>query len=186
MMDNIDGGTEIERIRSSITDELREWAHGFTDLYVSNERQLLAIADRIDEHADKNALSEYMRGYNTGFDAASAEVESADELRERMEREYIKMPVDADGKVIHVEDEVELLDGSKRFKAEWLEWDGEDWVVHETIGYGAYHEPSSLRHVKPDSWERIIQDAVKLGYADYPTTCYEAELVQRCKRLAGE
>ena len=175
-----------------ITEELRDWMGASThntigtELIMGSYNKLLAIADRIDEWNKADVRCEYTRGYTAGFDAASAEVESADELRERMEREYIKMPVDADGKVIHVEDEVELLDGSKRFKAEWLEWDGEDWVVHETIGYGAYHEPSSLRHVKPDSWERIIQDAVKLGYADYPTTFYEAELVERCKRLAGE
>ena len=197
MMDNIDGGTEIERIRSSITDELRGYVQDWRDTPSLMDdlnsgdidgifEDFIRIADRIDEQAEADMCCEYTRGYTAGFDAASAEVESADELRERMEREYIKMPVDADGKVIHVEDEVELLDGSKRFKAEWLEWDGEDWVVHETIGYGAYHEPSSLRHVKPDSWERIIQDAVKLGYADYPTTCYEAILVERCKKLAGE
>ena len=32
----------------SITDELRDWAHGFTEPYKRNEQQLLAIADRID------------------------------------------------------------------------------------------------------------------------------------------
>ena len=46
-MDNIDGGTEIERIRSSITDELREYANGWRDR--SCYERLLAIADRIDE-----------------------------------------------------------------------------------------------------------------------------------------
>lgn len=173
----------------SITDELRNYAKGYKnshDAWSGIGDELDSIADRIDEQREKDALGEYTRGYNAGFNAASDGCEDADKLRERIEREYIKAPVDVDGKVIQVEDEVELLDGSKRFKAEWLEWDGEDWVVHETIGYGAYHEPSSLRHVKPDSWEQIIQDAVKLGYADYPTTYQEAELVERCKRLAGE
>ena len=188
----------------SITDELRDYVKAKCQNVTGNSRcsgmkKILAIADRIDEQREKDALGEYTRGYTAGFDAASAEVESADELRERMEREYIKMPVDADGKVIHVEDEVELLDGSKRFKAEWLEWDGEDWVVHETIGYGAYHEPSSLRHVKPDSWERIIEDALSECGWEQPKE-YEidfedskeqrdrfvAELVERCKKLAGE
>ena len=183
----------------SITDELREWAHGFTGPYKSNERQLLAIADRIDEWNKADVCCEYTRGYTAGFSEASDGCEAADELRERMEREYIKMPVDADGEVIHVEDEVELLNGSKRFKAEWFEWDGEDWVVHETIGYGAYHEPSSLRHVKTDSWERIIEDAIsesgwvqpkehEIDFEDSKETRdrFMAELVERCRRLAGE
>lgn len=36
-----------------ITDELREWAHGFNGPWKSNEVALLAIADRIDEQHRK-------------------------------------------------------------------------------------------------------------------------------------
>lgn len=176
----------------SITDELREWIRARGMMAKETFEQLTAIANRIDEQAEADMCCEYTRGYTAGFSEASDGCEAADELRERIEREYIKMPVDADGKVIHVEDEVELLDGSKRFNAEWLEWDGEDWVVHETIGYGAYHEPSSLRHVKTDSWERIIRDATDVAWlcedvldeSDYELR--RAGLVERCKKLAGE
>lgn len=147
-----------------ITDELREF---------------------IDSHLYLGAVA--LAGWKDGAHAI------ADRIDERIEREYVKLPVDADGKVIHVEDEVELLDGSNRFKAEWLEWDGEDWAVHETIGYGAYHEPSSLRHVQPDSWESIIGDARTCLMSDYKTEAMSTmrwkseldELVERCKRLAG-
>lgn len=37
----------------SITDELREWAHGFNGPWKRNEVALLAIADRIDEQHRK-------------------------------------------------------------------------------------------------------------------------------------
>ena len=52
MMDNIDGGTEIERIRSSITDELREWVVNHrAELNMGQLRPAMIdeIADRIDE-----------------------------------------------------------------------------------------------------------------------------------------
>lgn len=176
----------------SITSELREWwLHKFPVMDEKLHNDFTAIADSIDEWNKADVRCEYTRGYTAGFDAASAEVESADELRERIEREYVKMPVDADGKVIHVEDEVELLDGSKRFKVEWLEWDGEGWAVHETEWYGAWHDPSSLRHVQPDSWERIIEDAANYAIENIGKwRCKDVialnELIERCRRLAGE
>ena len=88
-MDNIDGGTEIERIEgssrfeqgSSITDELRriaaktECANGRCEKLYRGD--LDHIADRIDE---------------------------------RMEREYVKLPVDADGVPIRVGD---VMEGEK-------------------------------------------------------------------------
>ena len=171
----------------SITNELREWIERYT---ISGERyrELIAIVDRIDAQAEKESEAAWRRGYERGED--DAKFEDLDELRKEVQADWIPLPVDADGKVIHVEDEVELLDGSNRFKAEWLEWDGEDWAVHETIGYGAYHEPSSLRHVKPDSYERIIQDALTIGWQngnwnEVASAEIHDRLVDRCRRLTG-
>ena len=180
----------------SITDELRRWVgiyeHEVDYMLTSRQAtQLLEIADRIDVQAEKESEAAWRRGYERGED--EAKFEDLDELRKEVQADWIPLPVDADGKVIHVEDEVELLDGSSRFKAEWLEWDGEDWAVHETIGYGAYHEPSSLRHVQPDTWERIIEDTRVCLLSDYktevtPTMRWKSDiesLVERCRRLAG-
>ena len=166
----------------SITDELREYANGWSETRRGCYKRLIAIADRIDEWNKADVRCEYTRGYTAGFDAASGEVETADELRERMEREYIKAPVDADGVPIRVGDYVEtLIEAFKgqRGRVEYLALTEDGWEVDGEA-------PSTVRHIKPDSWERIIKDAVKLGYADYPTTSYEAELVGRCRRLAGE
>ena len=135
----------------SITDELREciataiwqYENDVKTAYIPKDK-LLAIADRIDAEHEKAVTAAHSNGI-TKYGSMVA-------------REYVKLPVDADGKVIHVEDEVELLDGSNRFKAEWLEWDGEDWAVHETIGYGAYHEPSSLRHSHKPTVEDVLRE----------------------------
>lgn len=173
----------------SITDKLRSWGKGkfadglFNDVY----EELLPIADRIDE-AHKKAV---MGAMNDALYYANDE--------NMAELGWLRLPKDADGKVIHVEDEVELLDGSERFNAEWLEWDGEGWAVHSTEGYGAWHMPNHLRHIEPDSWERIIEDAIsecgweqpkeyEIDFEDSRETRdrFVAELVERCKRLAGE
>ena len=41
-------------------------------------------------------------------------------------------------------------------------------------------------HVKPDTWERIIEDAVKLGFTDPDNEHLAGKLVARCKALAGD
>ena len=51
-------------------------------------------------------------------------------------------------------------------------------VLHEYF----CHEVS---HYQPDSWERIIADATAYRVYD-KAPCSISELVERCKRLAGE
>lgn len=41
-------------------------------------------------------------------------------------------------------------------------------------------------HVKPDSWERIIHDAFVESQEHFGSADAVAELVERCRRLAGE
>lgn len=58
----------------------------------------------------------------------------------------------------------------------------------EPDGFCAWGErrdasPCRLRHVKPDSWERIKDDAARLARGDGSAVL---ELVERCRRLAGE
>lgn len=161
--------TKTEQNGAGITDELREWAEGDTlragmSLRTARE-QALAIADRIDERYSVKV--ERLEKYRAAVDA--------------MLKEYVKLPVDADGEVIHMGDVMEWSNGSftvhelKLTEDGWQTWDSEH-------GY-TVHADECIRH-QPDTWERIIQDAVRLGYADYPTTSYEAELVERCRRLA--
>ena len=187
-------GSSMFEQGSSITDELRRYAAKIEPVYRGD---LERIADRIDEQHEKAVLIECTRGYNAGFDAASAEVESADELRERIEREYVKLPVDADGEIIHLGDRLEHINGeftvndmTASIDGLWRAWDSRN---------GHMVLLAKCHHVQPDSWERIIEDAISESGWEQPKE-YEidfedskgvrnrfvAELVERCKRLAGD
>lgn len=164
-----------EAFMGSITDELREciatavwqYENDVKTAYIPKDK-LTAIADRIDERHERGM--------------ADAELGASPTEEQMAELGWVKLPVDADGVPIHVGDSVALGDGT--FEVRRLElYDRDSWDVLDR--FGEPFSPLNLRHVQPDSWERIIQDAVKLGYADYPTTSYEAELVERCRRVAG-
>ena len=177
----------------SITDELREciatavwqYENDVKTAYIPKDR-LLAIANRIDEWNKADVCCEYTRGYTAGYNEASDGIESADELRERIEREYIKAPVDADGAPIRIGDRVRI--GRTEFEAIGF---GNVTCDEETYGVFMQRESGEyewfnaryLRHIQPDSWERILDDAVRLSRGDNDAVM---ELVERCRRLAGE
>ena len=165
-MDNIDGGTEVERIEgsskvragSSITDELREIA--VKTECASGRCEKLYRGDL--EHA-------------------------ADRIDEGIEREYVKLPVDADGVPIRAGDVMEERSGHTFEVASLMAFGGSDnWLVlSDARNFSSFREPHDLRHVQPDSWERIIHDAT--AYRTYDKApCSISELVERCRRLAGE
>ena len=189
-MDNIDGGTEVERIEgsskvragSSITDELREYA---VEHECDSYRKLLnAIADRIDaEHEAKVSYwqgASYKDGYDEGF--ASADDWLGQHEDAMAEHGWVKLPVDADGVPIRVGDE--LTNGTDLpAKVRCMALDESGWMVstRELRGYGV--PPATLRHHQPDSWERIMDDAEKLARGDNAAVM---ELVERCRRLAHD
>lgn len=161
----------------SITGELREWTVNHRaelnagQLYPA---MIEAIADRIDEQYSVKV--ERLEKYRAAVDA--------------MLKEYVKLPVDADWVPIHVGDE--LTDGKV---ARLLICDD----AEENSVY-VYESPHVIKqiycyevvHRKPDSWEGIISDAVILGrqleWLDNSRgdAGSERELVERCRRLAGE
>ena len=159
----------------SITDELREFAREHqpygSELYNAQVcDHLCAIADRIDaEH--KHAI-----GYVDDRDP-----ETMAELG------WVRLPVDADGEVIHVGDVV-VEDGcGVPYKVMSMKLFDDCWDVGE-----CGMNPNLCRHYQPDSWERIIEDAYQLdvafgeGTEEYARTSVVRELVERCRRLAGE
>lgn len=170
------------RAGSSITDELRAWVRhidvnphlGY--LNDAGEQGLLNLADRIDaEHAEacRKAKGDGIRI-----------VEEA--AMEEMRQEWVKLPVDADGAPIHVGDEVELTDEcAARFDGDGRFGKVEEISLLEDGWYVDGERPSTLRHVKPDSWERIIEDAceraVRCSKGGYD--CGTKDLVERCRRL---
>ena len=166
-------GTEQNVAR--ITDELRQLAKDPLLGYASQKQHIesiLAIADRIDERHERDMRDEYKRGHETVLDI------DMDELEHRF-TSIIRLCISN-----------VLMHNIKAYgQGGYLTSDDVNKQPEEYIGEYVCRLLSSVEcctRPEEDSWESIIQDAVKLGYADYPTTGYEAELVQRCKRLAGE
>lgn len=150
----------------SITDELRRWVgiyeHEVDYMLTSRQAtQLREIADCID--------AEYQKAIWELNNLADASV---------------LLPVDADGVPIHIGDRVENNERVVRIVLTDDSWEPSVYVeklpnvLHEYF----CHEVS---HCQPDSWERIIADATAYRVHD-KAPCSISELVERCKRLAGE
>lgn len=107
----------------------------------------------------------------------------ADRIDAAME-DYIELPKDADGMPIRIGDKMLLFNGrtAKVYAIGvglFMVWNPDD------RHFDAYLA-NALHHAQPDSWERIIADAVGNGFTDPDNTEYQRKLVERCKRLAGE
>lgn len=153
----------------SITDELREWwVRKFPVMDEKLHKDFTAIADRIDERHAKERIKVYDKGVHDGIDA------------DKDAMGYVKLPVDADGVPIRIGDTVKLGDGT--FEVRRLElYDMDSWDVLDR--FGEPFSPFYMRHVQPDTWEHIIEDAAKLARGDNDAVM---ELVERCRRLAGD
>lgn len=202
----------------SITDELRKFTpeiNGYKLMRPCDEKELLAIADRIDE-AHEEALreaytkgledgmgvanradmrAEYLRGKNDGYDEgydagfASADDWCAQNEDAMAKHGWVRLPKDADGEYIHVGDM--LVDGlSQGFapkKVKMLMLEENEWMLNFGGGWCSMknHE---WHHHAPDTWERIIKDAMMGADRDGAPDTYQGcldELVARCKALAG-
>lgn len=116
-----------------------------------------------------------------------------EEIADRIDEElanYVELPKDADGETIRIGDKVEVI-GYESGTVAALQLDERRWSVavrpHGWDTPTAY-DAESIRHVKPDSWERIIEDAQADGvryHNEGKPSDFDA-LVERCKRLAGE
>jgi hypothetical protein len=91
----------------SITDELREWAHGFNGPWRRNEEMLLAIADRIDAEHERELR------------------ETGEDIVRDVRREWVRLPLDADGVPIRVGD---VMDS----KVDYL-FDGKPFTVRALV-----------------------------------------------------
>lgn len=103
-------------------------------------------------------------------------------------KDCIPLPKDADGVLIHIGDELEWPDGN-RLTVNGIGEGGTLFYV-DAQGDVQWTASGDKRHVKPDSWERIIEDAAKNIYPNGAfNPCWDEvrdELVERCKRLAGD
>lgn len=113
-----------------------------------------------------------------------------DELRDRFEdykARSVLLPVDASGEVIHVGDVMSHDRPCVKSPApvDYMElWKGSDfygWTIRLDESSAQGFSGCELRHHHPDTWERIIADALRQGDAQDP-----AALVARCRALAGD
>ena len=153
----------------SITDELREWTRTNTVNCSDNRIALVGIAERIDaEH--KRMYADLTVGMEPMTEESMAE------------HGWVKLPKDADGVPIRIGDALEGY--GKTIEIEELRNDG-TWHLVDVYGIEwDCHE--AFAHVQPDSWERIIEDACDMTVRCCDDDAGKAELVERCKRLAGE
>lgn len=158
----------------SITDELRA---GGKHAPVSNtrwlgEEELAAIADLIDAEHKKAVERARMDGMDATFGDG-----------------WVELPVDADGVPIHVGDVMEWPDGST-FDVVGISANTLFYVEHDFDDSAQWTAAHNKRHHQPDSWERIIQDAIAEGFerTDVSAPCEVGndELVERCRRVAGD
>lgn len=112
---------------------------------------------------------------------------------------YVELPKDADGEAIHIGDYLHSDESGKDFPCRGFSltlMQGVRWWTVESC-YDAYSGTSefvsakSCHHVQPDSWEAIIEAAASYGDKRWFSgtqgdKAIIAELVERCKRLAGE
>lgn len=142
----------------SITDELREWAHGFNGPWRRNEEMLLAIADRIDaEHEEKVS---YWQGacYEDGYKEGLEDNEGA-----MAEHGWVKLPVDADGVPIHVGDMMWQKDRITKRACKAIM--GDAYVMLDGIQGAVYAK--GLTHYHEPTVEDVLRELVA-AYMDTP------------------
>lgn len=100
-----------------------------------------------------------------------------------LEERSIELPKDADDEPVYLGDELEVGNG-KREKVKFMTLcTGGGWLINEQGWLPIYSH-----HVKSDTWERIIEDAVNVhGNGFNPCWTDERDaLVARCKALVGD
>lgn len=141
----------------------------------------MSITDELRNHAHKYA-------WDGGETYDQHLIYIADRIDEELAN-YIELPKDADGVLIHIGDELEWPDGN-RLTVNGIGEGGTLFYV-DAQGDVQWTASGDKRHVKPDSWEAIIEEAASYGDKRWFSgtqgdKAIIAELVERCKRLAGE
>lgn len=118
-----------------------------------------------------------------------------DGIEAELNEGWVELPRDSEGIPIRPNDEIVVhypeeepeagtvtaLILTDRWDFEQSCWDTDSRDVSDLRGFY-----ENVRHVKPDTWEQIIKNAIELGYTDPDNEHLEQVLVDRCKALAGE
>lgn len=110
------------------------------------------------------------------------------DIADRIENEYMELPRDKNGEVIHVGDILKSANPYGRIasgsKVDMISVRDTRYSI-TLDGFTLY--PESLIHDKPDTWEQIEASAKEHDRSCVDSLCVgnAADLVRRCKRLAG-
>lgn len=145
-------------------------------------------------------------------DEADVDGNACDELREladRIDRGMMELPKDADGEPICIGDAVWDVDDGMEFtvKSITLYAGGAARVNAVTYGCDAHSSPDFLTHKRPDSWEKLEEDATQQsceyfgmdrtnascegcphGWEQTGRSCWQnarLDMIARAKKLAG-
>lgn len=160
-----------------ITNELRKYV--WDKVPSKHLEDLIDIADAIEQKHEEE-LAVQSESLSVGMKLMT------DEFLD--EYGLVRLPRDADGVTIRAGDK---LDGyNKAIEVVELRYGRSGWILISRDG-NAYSDTAAFAHVKPDSWEAIIEAAASYGDKRLYTGTQGdkaniAELVERCKRLAGE
>lgn len=173
-------------------DRLREWRLGrFPVMDARLGREFRDLLDAIEQehkqtlhdavgkaHADgernalrqvRNAIEDYRRGYDDGYDAgfASADDWAAQHEDAMAEHGWVRLPVDAEGEPIHLGDYLESDEyGGKQFPCRGLNVEvctsGKRWTVCMSYdsysGTSEYTPANRCHHVKPPTVEDVLRE----------------------------
>ena len=144
----------------SITDELRDWMTNNYSGWPSKQAEGYASADRIDAAHDEALVSSY-------FDGVFSDGELA-------ENGFIRLPVDADGEIIHVGDVMEAEDNCIR-KVDAMQVSSRKWSIGLVTTFDSafsWHDADSTRHYHAPTVEDVLQKLLEqaVGYSDAHTT----------------
>lgn len=148
-----------------------------------------------DQHMRLMADEELREGFGNlcaAIDATVANLElendalyaENDALRHERDDGYVELPKDADGEPIHAGDELEGY--GRTIEVVELRYGRSGWVVISRDG-NAYADNHAFTHHVPDTWERIIEDAIIYAVSDTKDDRARFDaLVARCRALAGD
>lgn len=114
-------------------------------------------------------------------------------IADSIEQHYVELPTDKDGNQLYINSTVYDKDGDI-YHVQGLSSDKFNLMLskpNEGKELAKLYRSSDFTITKPDSWRRIIEDAIEHGFSDR-SECSEpadetaAQLIDRCRKLAGE
>lgn len=174
-MGKLDKRDDSMHIGGSITSELRAWVR-------DGKGSLLAIADRIDVEHDREMIEIRTRGWSNGYDEgfASADDWLGQHEDAMAEHGWVRLPVDADGEVIRVGDE---LDGyGKTIEVVEMRCGRSGWVLISRDG-GGYADTFAFSHHHAPTVEDVLREMLD-AWGELPSNATnEAIVAEYAKRL---